>query len=88
VVALSPQMTTDCGQLILWTCNLNLSYDPAKRWVAPAVQRGLINPGKRQISVPGGGSTLTHHQDSSEDFINNRGRRENVSRNPIAIKHG
>jgi hypothetical protein len=26
------------------------------------VRRGLINPGKRQISVPGGGSTLTHHQ--------------------------
>ena len=26
------------------------------------MQRGLINPGKRQISVPGGGSTLVHHQ--------------------------
>ena len=26
------------------------------------MRRGLINPGKRQISVPGGGSTLTHHQ--------------------------
>jgi hypothetical protein len=25
------------------------------------VQRGLINPGKRQISVPGLGSTLTHY---------------------------
>lgn len=44
---------------------LNLSYDSAERWVAPAVQRGLINPGKRQISVPGGGSTLTHHQIST-----------------------
>jgi hypothetical protein len=37
-------------------------YDSAKRWVAPAVRRGLINPGKRQISVPRGGSTLTQHQ--------------------------
>jgi len=25
------------------------------------VQRGLINPGNRQISEPGGGGTLTHH---------------------------
>jgi hypothetical protein len=41
---------------------LNPSYGSAKRWVALAVQRGLINPGKRQISVPGGGSTLTHHR--------------------------
>src|SRR5579859_6676371 len=39
-----------------------LHNTPLQRWVAPAVQRGLINPGKRQISVPGGGSTLTHHQ--------------------------
>jgi hypothetical protein len=43
-------------------CFLSPSYGPAKRWVAPAVQRGFLNPGKRQISVPGGGSTLTHHQ--------------------------
>src|SRR5690349_4253970 len=48
--------------VIFEPCNATLSYDSAKRWVAPAVQRGLINPGKRQISVPGGGSTLTHHQ--------------------------
>jgi hypothetical protein len=25
-----------------------------------------MNPGKRQISVPGGGSTLTHHQISEQ----------------------
>jgi hypothetical protein len=47
---------------------LFLSYTSAKRWVAPAVQRGLINPGKRQISVPGGGSTLTHHQTLNPTF--------------------
>jgi hypothetical protein len=41
---------------------LTPEYDSAQWWVAPAVQRGLINPGKRQISVPGGGSTLTHYQ--------------------------
>ena len=40
---------------------LNPSYDSAKRWVALAAQWCLINPGKRKISVPGGGSTLTHH---------------------------
>jgi len=68
-VTISSQVTTGDGQRILGTCNLNPSYDSAKRWVAPAVQRGLINPGKRQISVPGGGSTLTHHQISSEDYF-------------------
>src|SRR6185312_6055220 len=46
---------------ILCSCTSILSYDSTERWVAPAVRRGLINPGKRQISVPGGGSTLTHH---------------------------
>ena len=29
---------------------------------------GLISPGKRQISVPGGGSTLTHHYNSEPKF--------------------
>ena len=32
------------------------------------MQRGLINPDKRQISVPGGGSTLTHHQSLLREF--------------------
>jgi hypothetical protein len=49
--------------------NSPMSRDPIIRLRymvgSTAVQRGLINPGKRQISVPGGGSTLTHHQHSS-----------------------
>jgi hypothetical protein len=32
-------------------CNATLSNDSAKQWVAPTVQRGLINTGKRQTSV-------------------------------------
>jgi len=33
------------------------------------VRRGLISPGKRQISVPGGGSTLTHHHQTSNPLL-------------------
>jgi hypothetical protein len=60
------QMTLRLANRIVKLCDASLSYHSAKRWVAPAVQRGFINPGKRQISVPGGGSTLTHHQAFSE----------------------
>src|SRR5215469_10541428 len=49
-------------RILLLLGSATLGYDSAEWWVAPAVQRGLINPGKRQISLPGGGSTLTHYQ--------------------------